>query len=492
MNKKLWAIVVFAVVFAVAFAMIFPACGGGEEEVDPNEDDDDHYKIVEEWVKMEKDPGGAVVQLTFDPDTTYQTIEGFGFFGAYSAWWDEPSKLYSDKWAEMVVKELGISMWRNEIYAHDPVDQYTVTQDSYWRRQRPVVQGLVDKAKEDGTDLRIILTIWTPPPGFKTNNSVISLDGGGLKPESYVDFANWLVSGLDMYKNDIGVDVYGLSFQNEPAFPEPYNSCVYSPKTYADALEVIAPIVREKYPNVKLFGAEDMLIREVDNWNWSSFIKTAHDRGVGLLDAYAIHGIDSNKELEYTKKTWATLRTNIGDKPLWMTETSGFYDDWIADKNETWGAFPLAQQIGVALKHGKLSAWVYWQGSNQMGGNNMYYLMSGMQKGKRYWVSKHYYRYIRPGAKMIEVTCTDDKLMVIPFTHPEEKRFTVVVLNDSAFPKKIELPAGLFGDEFKMYQTTGKDGVNCASVTLNEDTPHTIVVPGMSVVTLVNNNYNPD
>jgi O-glycosyl hydrolase len=498
MKKKLWTIAALA--FAVAFATLFTACD--EDSSDP--DEDDNKVVVDEWVQMEKDPGTEAVQVSFDVNTTYQTIEGFGFFGAASTWWDSPVVLYTDEWAEMIIGEMGLTMWRNELYPHIPVESDALdppdeNQDGNWRKQRPVVQGLVDKAKEHGFDLKIILTIWSPPASFKNNGS--TKRGGTLKVESYDDYADWLISGLDMYKNDIGVDVYGLSIQNEPLFNVPYNSGILQPSQYVAVLNAIAPKIKEKHPNVKLYGAEHMLENETGNFNSSFGNAVLKNTGAGTLDVYAVHGYDNKRALSVTSTGWRNYRNNLSDgKPIWMTETSGYVDDWIMGDGrgvvEAWGAFPYAQQIGVALKEGKISAWMHWMGCDQTHSvGDPFALMSWKKDkylvGKRYWVSKHYYRYIRPGAKMTAVTCADINLMVIPFSHPEEKRFTVVVLNASRISKKIELPTDLFGGEFSMYQTTETGTVNCAPVRLNSDAPNVIVVPGESVVTLVNSNYNP-
>jgi hypothetical protein len=105
-------------------------------------------------------------------------------------------------------------------------------------------------------------------------------------------------------------------------------------------------------------------------------------------------------------------------------------------------------------------------------------------------VSKQFYKYIRPGAKMVDVTCNDDELLIIPFSHKEEKRFTVMVLNSSTYPKKLNLMGTALGTKFMMYQTTSGSKIDCIATHPNAANPRQIVVPGKSVVTLVNNNYN--
>ena len=40
----------------------------------------------------------AAADLTIDRATTYQTIEGFGFFGAADVWWSSASAVLDQAW----------------------------------------------------------------------------------------------------------------------------------------------------------------------------------------------------------------------------------------------------------------------------------------------------------------------------------------------------------------------------------------------------------
>src|SRR6185436_12707980 len=100
----------------------------------------------------------------------------------------------------------------------------------------------------------------------------------------------------------------------------------------------------------------------------------------------------------------------------WMTETSGYVDAWEGGKNskgeDAPGAFDLAQAIYAALCYGKVSAWVWWQGS-ESGGMSEFSLMQGTRVGKRYHASKHFYRFLRPGARLVRASSDDPKLLVL-------------------------------------------------------------------------------
>lgn len=115
---------------------------------------------------------GEPAAIIIDKNSTYQTIDGFGFFGARDVWWGsaDPSHFHSEPWLDKVIGDLGITMWRNEYYPHNPPrENNTPNQDAHWDKQKPMVQALKAKADEYDTDLRVILTAWTPPGAFKWN-----------------------------------------------------------------------------------------------------------------------------------------------------------------------------------------------------------------------------------------------------------------------------------------------------------------------------------
>src|ERR1035437_2645596 len=209
-------------------------------------------------------------QVTIDRTQRTQTIDGFGFFGAHDTWWGSAKDLVNTAWFDAVIDDLGITVWRNEIYP--PADSIS-GQDADWTKQKPVVQAMWNKAKASGVPLKIILTVWSPPSSMKcvvgsdtTPHPDGTKNGGSLCPPKRADYANYLVAALKQYK-DIGVDVFALSFQNEPLFVESYNSCVYTQKEYADTLASIGPIIHTAYPSVKLFGSENMLGTECGGAN---------------------------------------------------------------------------------------------------------------------------------------------------------------------------------------------------------------------------------
>ena len=449
--------------------------------------------------------------VSVDRSTKYQTIDGFGFFGAMDSWWGNPP-LVSDAWATQVLGDLGATIWRNEYYppADDPaVLPVPYEQDADWTKQKPVVQTLKRIADAQHVPLKIILTVWSPPSTMKCLANAASghapvegtapqsaKGGNSLCVNSRDAFAAWLLAGLKLYK-DIGIDVYGLSFQNEPYFWESYNSCFYDQANYAQTLAYLGPKIKAAYPAVKLFGAENMLEMEAGasgNYFYTGEIQRVPAAGAAL-DIIAVHGYNDGvvpTASSAMSALWSTMNSQFSqpmNKPLWMTETSGYLDSWsgglVTNPDGTATTYPgaadLAYSIYAALSYGHLAGWVWWQGS-RTSGFDLESLMGGAGSlSKRYYVSKQFYRFIRPGARMLKVTSADSAVLAVAFEHTAMGSFTAVLINSSTQSKSINLTGAGVPASLTMYTTSATD--NCAtrgavssgSITLAPGTVNTLV-----------------
>ncbi|MGE5557288.1 MAG: hypothetical protein ACM3WV_01610 [Bacillota bacterium] len=446
-------------------------------------------------------PPQAVIAV--DRNIKYQEIEGFGFFGGMDVWWNspDPNHFYDQKWLDMAIDDFGLTMWRNELYPHIPVNANTNGsrpdgQDAWWDKQRPLIQALKAKADASKVDLRFILTVWSPPSEFKCRietdennynkptgkvfedvpNPGATKKGGTVRPLYYKKYAEWLVSALKMYK-EAGADIYALSLQNEPQFEEPYNSCQYTPEQYAGLLKTAVPIIKQDFPAVKIFGAEHMLRSEEEWERYTGFhnaIRKDQD-ALRCLDVWAFHGYNDGVHptgIKMMKRLWGNALRDSGGKPVWMTETSGFNNNW---EN---GAFELAFSVHSALSFGHASGWVFWYGS----GN----LFFGAIKTKQYYAMKHFSRFIRPGARMVEASSGDPEVLVCAFEHIALNNFVMVLINSSDSKKTVIVKGKNVPDKYKAYVSTAaaKDECRLSGNVRKKK----FVLPPRSVVTIVNGN----
>ena len=106
------------------------------------------------------------------------------------------------------------------------------------------------------------------------------------------------------------------------------------------------------------------------------------------VHGYALDGVTANSP---DAQTWQTMYSWGAqyNMPLWMTETSGY-------TNDMKGAMDFSKAMYTAINFGNVSAWLYWELS-QPTMDEFSLMTSSGEKSKRYYVSKNFYRYVRPG-----------------------------------------------------------------------------------------------
>ncbi len=439
------------------------------------------------------------VNITVDKAVKFQTIDGFGFFGAADVWWAGAGGLWNDAWAEKAIGDLGITIWRNEMA---PPATPTVPQDADWAKMKPVVEGLKAKATTLGVNLKFITTVWSPPADLKWMATmswagdaaatrgpgpVSTKNGGTLNPNKFTEYANWLKQNILLYKNS-GVDLYAISLQNELMFKQFFNSCQYTSAWYNEMANAVVPLVKAGYPNLKIFGAENMLEMEGKDVNWPVFYHAGIKKNpttTANIDILAVHGYSdgiaasSGSELAKMWTNHSTQFTTPMNKPAWMTETSGYNDTWEASGGKP-GALSLAMDMHSGLFFGNMSAWVWWQGSQ--GSPNEFSLMSGTNVGKKYYASKQFYRYLRPGAIRVKTAADNAEVFVTAYENTARGTHSIVIIN-SGEARSINIQGSGLPTAYKMYRTSASE--NCVligDVTLSA--AGYFDMPAKSIVTL--------
>ncbi len=410
------------------------------------------------------------VQVTLDPETQHQLIEGFGAHGSMNVWWSG-GPFYNNNFLDLVVDDLGLTINRNNYYPDG---------EHFDNKQKNWIIALKNKADGSGEPIKFITTYWSPPGRWKDNND--NLNGGSVLPQYYDELADYCVNTVNVYKNECDVDLFALSIANEPRFAQTFNSCVWDPVEYAKALDMAGDALENAGKSTRLFGAEDMGSYSV-NAAWFDAILDENIDSRNHMDAWAVHSYQDGVAADYGSAAgWEAMydAANEYDKQLWMTETSGYlHSNW----ND---AFTLSKSIYLALKYGKISAWVWWQLCEQPHPNpddDKYTLMLNEQPTKLYYISKHYYRYIRPGAFQISCSSDDTEVLSAAFKHPDEARITVILINNASSQKTVNLDMGSYSlpGQFRVYRTTS--GLDCADQGTVSN--NTFNLPGESVNTLV-------
>jgi len=407
------------------------------------------------------------VTLTIDATREFQTIDGFGAHGGRDNWWHNGPH-YTDEFGSLIIDDLGLTITRNEFYP-DNGEQ---------GKQYPFFRSMKAKAEASGEPLKFMATVWSPPARMKTNNSTSG--GGELKTDMYDDYADYLVAYIRDLKTQCGVDLYAMGLQNELAFVEPYNSCVYTPVQFRDLAKIAGTRFRQAGVSTMLLGPEDMAAGGVGLYMKALCDDPDAKEAMGVL---AVHGYGSDGATPGANSTqiWGglgRLAQKCG-KPLWMTETSGYGLDWN-------GVMDLAKSIYVALKYGNLAAWVWWS-LGEFGGGEGYSLVDEGQPTRLFYASKHFYRYIRPDAKRIHCAVDDSaSVLACAFQHRAQKTMTVILINISSSQKQVSVTGDHLPSSFSVYQSTSSE--NCQRKTTVSGA---ITLPGRSLVTLYGENFTP-
>ncbi|MBN1998745.1 PKD domain-containing protein [candidate division KSB1 bacterium] len=425
-------------------------------------------------------------KVVVDPELKYQTIDGFGAFGAMDVWWSN-GPFYTENFIDLVVNDLGLSIHRNNIPwdfepTNDNTDPYKIDTNNFnikgtIAKQLPYLKAL----RKAGVD-KFIISCWTPMDWMKID---IPKDvephcngqcGGKLNPILYQEYAEYLVAFIQMLKRECGIELYAISPQNEPLFEQTtFESCVYTPEELADVIKILGSRIDQADLQTKIFAPEHM-----GSFSWEQGFFNALLRNDDITrtytDIFAVHSYLDGVTPDYGDAAgWRQMYQECAkyQKPLWMSETSGYEQTWT-------GAQKLAESIYVALKYGKISAWIYWQLSES--GPSEYALMRDGQPTPLYYVSKHFYRYIRPGAEQFESASDDEKILVLTFNNENDVSNTFIYINRDRKPRSILLDGiSEAGAEYTIYRST-RD-LNCQQAGTTVAT-NAVLLPGESITTL--------
>ncbi|MEM7654744.1 MAG: glycoside hydrolase family 30 beta sandwich domain-containing protein [Bacteroidota bacterium] len=420
------------------------------------------------------EPEPISVALQLDSSVQYETIEGFGGFGAQNTWWSQ-GPFYDEAFLDLLLNDLGVTILRDNIPIsfepqNDNEDPETLaienfnlstisppSADSHLGQHFPYLKAMHEAGLE-----KLIATVWSPPIWMKHNDhrgngtndqnsappytDAPDATTNQLRMDHYEEFAEYCVAYVHLLKQETGIDLYALSVQNEPRFSQFYASCVHSPESLRDLIKVVGSRFEQEGIETKLFAPEDVQ----SMWHIRQYLDAILQDSLAnrYTDIFAIHnyrdnGIDPSDE---GPQNWQETyeKAQQGNKQVWMTETSGF------NPNTIYGGLDLATSMFNAFHYGQASAWVYWQMSESFDNG----LISQGQPTFLYHVSKHFYRHIRPGAVRIRVEEAEEDLLALAFQLEDEK-MGLILINLGEEPLEISL-SGTGGGAFQTFVTTAQ------------------------------------
>jgi len=449
--------------------------------------------------------------VSINLDSVYQTIEGFGTFNNIGlltgAGWTA-AQAY-----DTVANDLGVSVMRMEL---DPTYQsteggaYDLTGSSFGGESIEQNWNDVIALKALGVT-KFFATVWSPPAWMKYNNNInctnsatTNLSDGigptsdfvdglvgtaGSMPNEYPNFAQFVLHYAQQFKSYTGINLYGIGLQNEPRFCESYSSSILNGPQWRDLISVVGHVLDSAGVPTKIIGSEDMGSMTIEQGYFTPIFEETNkytEISRNDLGIFAVHGyLDGVAPNLGNAPGWASMYNECHKygKELWMTETSGYYGSIWNDGSDTC-TWAYAQAIYLALKFGKVSGWVWWQLAQNYNAANIWQALISSYNGnsptKTFYLSKQYYRYVKPGAVQVYASSTDSTILPIAFWHGAQSRLTIILSNNSSKNKTVTLNMPNLPSPLNIYQTSATEN----AAVLANITGNTVLLPSYSVTTL--------
>ncbi|MBV9946904.1 MAG: hypothetical protein JOZ69_08660 [Myxococcales bacterium] len=337
------------------------------------------------------DAGGG--DITIDPKTTYQTMDGFG---------------EADVWQSQTSSSAA-----QRTLLFDPVNGVGLT------LLRIGIDGstgkiMGDAAFVDGPAIakfggKVWAAPWSPPAAAKDNNNVNN--GGHLLTSAYDSWSSTLAAFPAYYKQQTGVDLFAISAQNEPDFTASYQSCLYSSAQMNAFIKVLGPKLAALNPPVSVLAAEPDVWSNL--WAGDGYgTGIVNDATVGsFVSVIATHDYGSGSS--FTRPAPPATMT----QHLWETEVT-----YSSGATITAG-LDVARGIYAAVTTGGANGWLYWWTQALFDGG------STASPPKRVFALGNFSKFVRPGYVRVAATGVPSAIHVVPFTNPADGTLAIVAIN---------------------------------------------------------------
>ncbi len=377
-----------------------------------------------------------------NPDSTYQTIYGFGSSFEESSVYNL-RLLSQEKRTEVLqllldtVNGSGLNLWRLAIGSSDYTgcDWYTYDDNetdtsntsslnnfSIQKDKEYGIIQVINEAQAINPNIRFIAAAWSAPAWMKTSGN---LCGGYLKEGMCQVLAKYYRMFVQAYATE-GIPIYAISLQNEPLqMLESYPTMGLSVKQEIELAQAIklefnkyditTQIWIHDYNFEKVSFAEEILI-DPDAYaatNGSAF----HDYGGDLRVMTDLHTIYPDKEIFFTERSFWGVSG--------MDKIANYLRNWACSYN----------------------AWVTMLDQNKEPRNTPFdvdptFLIKG--SGDSYWTTPEVYllgqyaKFVKFGAKRIKSELKSGGLTNIAFKNPDGS-IAMVVMNNDSLPKEFKV-----------------------------------------------------
>lgn len=246
-----------------------------------------YFDLEELTLEPNHDQGEGYVVNVFE-DVTYQSMIGFGGAFTESAAYNyaQMSEEQKDEFMKRLFdREEGIGYnfgrmhinscdFALEIYSYVQDGDHTLETFDISREKKYVIPMVKDALKYCKEDLFLFASPWSPPAYMKTNENAVR--GGSVKEEYLPVWALYYAKFIKEMAKE-GIEISGITIQNEPRHGGPWESCCYTAEQERDFIE--------KYlaPTLDREGLEDIKIIV-----WDHNKERVYDRPKKLFESEAV------------------------------------------------------------------------------------------------------------------------------------------------------------------------------------------------------------
>ncbi|GAA0358160.1 glycoside hydrolase family 30 protein [Alkalibacterium iburiense] len=391
------------------------------------------------WKDIQAEETNQTATIRLNPEKTYQTWLGFG--GAITEAVGYTLKRLPEEEKEAILKAyydpkkgLGYSLGRMHIGSsdfslghYDYVDEEDDELKSFSiEHEEQYVLPVVRQAESiAGQPLTFVSSPWSPPAWMKTNND--RNHGGRLKKEYYTTWARYVVRYL-LEMKEKGVRIEAVTIQNEPQAVQVWDSCLYSIEEETEMVKVLSRALKDA-------GLDTHIVI------WDHNRDLLFERADGVLKDpaanEAVWGVANHWYMSEQFEELTKVHDKYPDKHLIFTE--GCIEGGVA-----LGAWHTGERYARNIMgdmNNWLEAFIDWNivldetgGPNHVGNFCDAPVIADTQSHTTHYNSSYYYighfsRYIKPGAKRLDLNLGDSSLTGVAFKNPDQS-IALVLLNE--------------------------------------------------------------
>jgi len=374
---------------------------------------------------------------SIDMSTTHQTITGFGGMN-FPRWIADLTTAQANAAYGNGTGQIGLSLLRISCSS---------TQ-SDWSKELPTAKIAA------GLGANVFATPWSPPASMKSNSNIV---GGSLNTASYGAYATYLANFVSYMKTN-GINLYGISVQNEPDYLPSYESCEWTGAQIETFLKNNANAIP-----IKVIASESY-----------HYDKGMTDPSLNDAAAAANFAIVATHLYGASPSTYP-LAASKG-KELWMTE---HYTNSTTDANSWPDALGVAEEIQNCMND-DFNAYVWWYIRRSYG-----LITEDGNVSKRGYCMAQFSKFVRPGFVRVDVPAAPSSGVTVSAYKNGGSLVVVLVNSNSSASSQSFTITGATIPSLAKYTTSGSKSIASDGTVSVAGGAFTVSLDAQSITTLV-------